>query len=125
MKEESDLRGILSWNIKKARAKLHITQVKLAVYSDISVAHMVEIEQCKTWVSEKTLVNIAHTLNMEAYELLVPEKREKTGEIEHKTELLRRTADLIKEKKTQLRKISGDQMDNLILEITKLYTELE
>jgi len=123
MQEASDLRGILSQNIKKARAKLHITQVKLAIYSDISVAHMVEIEQCKTWVSEKTLANIAHALNMEAYELLIPEKGGKNEKNGQETKFLQQTADLIKGKKNQLRKISGDLLDDLILDITKLYSE--
>jgi hypothetical protein len=57
---------------------------------------------------------------MEAYELLIPEKNEKTEKIEEETELLIRIADLIKEKKTQIRKITGDLMDDLILEISKL-----
>jgi transcriptional regulator with XRE-family HTH domain len=93
------LRKILSQNIKNARSALHITQASLAASAEISVSHMVDIELCRTWVSDKTLTNIAKALNMEAYELLTPEK---TGKLDHQkaeNQVLRRTAELIKAKK--------------------------
>jgi transcriptional regulator with XRE-family HTH domain len=114
---QENLRNILSKNIKKARSALHITQVKLAVYSDISVAHMIEIEQCKTWVSDKTLTNIAKALNMDVFELLVPEKNEETGQ---KDVTIQQMARLIKAKKAQLRKSADEAMDDLIMEMLKL-----
>ena len=77
MENNNNLRHILSGNIKKARSALHITQTKLAQYSDISAAHIIEIGQCKTWVSDRTLANIAKALNMDAYELLLPEHNDK------------------------------------------------
>ena len=73
MKEQSDLIKTLSENIKKARETMHITQVKLAESSGVSVSHIVDIEECKTWVSEKTFSAIAKALNMEAHELLMPD----------------------------------------------------
>ena len=121
MKESSNLRKILSQNIKKARTELHITQVKLAIYSDISVPHMIEIEQCKTWVSDKALSRIAKALNKEVYELLTPEEGENNGESEQKKPNLRQMAEIIKAKKIQLRKNSDDIMDELIMEVIKLY----
>jgi len=120
MNELGDLRKILSGNIKKARAEMHITQVKLAVYSDISVPHMIEIEQCKTWVSDRTLTNIAKALNMEVYELLIPEKSEKPDNIKQKKNTSRRITELIKVKKNQLHKITDETMDDLIMEIINL-----
>jgi predicted transcriptional regulator len=70
--ETWNLRLILSQNIRNAWEVLHITQAKPAEYADISLPYMTDIEQCKTWVINKTLVNIAQVLNVEAYGLLMP-----------------------------------------------------
>jgi len=107
-------------NIKNARAVLHITQTKLAIYADISVPHMIEIEQCKTWVSDKTLANIAKALNMEVYQLLIPENGEKKGESGSKTGVTRQVAKLVKTKKNELKKNIDDTMTDLIMQIIKL-----
>ena len=115
-----DLRKILSENIRKNRASLHVSQAKLAEYADISVSHMLDIEYCKTWVSEKTLSQIAHALNMEAYELLIPEIDEKKEKSGGKNRPLQQTAELIKAKKKLLRKKVDETMDDLMLEIIKL-----
>ncbi len=118
MKEQSDIRKTLSQNIKKARAELHITQKKLAEYSGVSVPHMVEIEQCKTWVSDKTLTGIAKALNKEVYELLFKETDCKNLPAQGSA-LLRQTAELIKEKKSELRKTADEVLDSLMLEIIR------
>ena len=115
MNKSNDLRKILSKNIKKARSDLHITQIKLAEHSEISAAHIIEIEQCKTWVSDRTLSSIAKALNKEVYELLLPENNGKHTEDGHA--VLQRTAQIIKAKKDQLRKNAEEVMDDLILEI--------
>ena len=120
MKDSIDLRKILSQNIKNARAKLHITQAKLAVYADISVSYMVDIELCRTWVSDKTLSSIAKALNMEAYELLIPESVGKPACRKEENLSLRRVAALIKSKKSLLRKTLSETMDDLVLEIVQL-----
>ena len=120
MNELGDLRKILSGNIKKARAEMHITQVKLAVYSDISVPHMIEIEQCKTWVSDRTLTNIAKALNMEVYELLIPQTIENPEKVIQKKNPSRQITELINLKKNQLHKITDETMDDLIMEIINL-----
>ena len=121
MEKSLDLRKILAQNIKNARASLHISQAKLAEYASISIHHMIDIENCKTWVSDKTLNNIARALNMEAYELLMPKKPKETGEAEKEKTALRKTAELINAKKRELRKTTGEAMDNLILEIIKVH----
>jgi len=119
----SDIRKMLSANIKKARAALHITQTKLAIYADISVPHMIEIEQCKTWVSDKTLANIAKALNMEVYQLLIPDNSDKNREAGQKTSVKQQVAKLIKTKKSELKKNIDDTMTDLIMEIVKLNDE--
>jgi len=115
-----DLRSILSENIRKNRVSLCISQAKLAESADISVSHMLDIEYCKTWVSEKTLSNIAHALNLEAYELLMPESAEKKEKPVGKNRALQQTAAVIKARGKLLRKSVDETMDDLILEIIKL-----
>ena len=67
-----NLRKVLSANIKKHREQLGFTQEKLAETAGIS-AHMVnDIEGCRTWISDKTLVNLAAALKVETYRLFQP-----------------------------------------------------
>ena len=67
-----DLRKVLSLNIKKYRELLGFTQEKLAEKAGIS-AHMVnDIEGCRTWISDKTLVSLAAALKVESYRLFQP-----------------------------------------------------
>ena len=115
-----DLRKILSENIRKNRTSLHISQEKLAESADISMSHIRDIEYCKTWVSDKTLSQIAQALNLEAYELLIPQNHEKKETPAGKKRNLQQTAELIKEKRKFLRKKVNETMDDLVLEIIKL-----
>ncbi|MCL2042771.1 MAG: helix-turn-helix domain-containing protein [Treponema sp.] len=123
MTDSQNLRKILSQNIRNARLSLYISQAKLAEFAGISVPHMLDIEYCKTWVSEKTLCGIARALNMEAYELLIPDNNEKKIKMKKENKILQKTAELIKIKKKEIRKNSDEVMDNLILDILKLYGE--
>ena len=118
MEKSQNLRKILAQNIRNARTSLHISQAKLAEYASISFPHMHDIEYCKTWVSDKTLDNIAKALNMEAYELLIPKEAKEAGK---EKSALRKTAELINAKKKELRKKTGEAMDDLILEIIKAH----
>jgi transcriptional regulator with XRE-family HTH domain len=120
--ESLDLRTILSQNIKNARGTLHITQAKLAEYADISLSSVIDIERCRTWVSDKTLLNIAKALNMEAYQLLVPVKQRPDGQ-EGETHIREQITALIHAKKIVLRKIADESMDDLALKILRLYAE--
>ncbi|MDR0313983.1 MAG: helix-turn-helix domain-containing protein [Treponema sp.] len=120
MRKPQDLRKILSQNIRKTRTALHISQAKLAEYADISVPHMVDIEYCKTWVSDKTLDRIACALNMEVFELLTPEKKDESN---RKNDTVRQTAEFINMKKKQLRKNVGEAMDDLLMGIIKLHKD--
>ena len=125
VKHSQDLRKILSNNIRNARASMSISQAKLAEYAEISVPHMISIEYCKTWVSDKTLDKIARALNMEVFELLTPDRIESKKESKEETPSLMKTVGLINTKKTQLRKKVGDIMDDLVKDIVKLYGEEE
>ena len=71
---EKDLRVILSTNLRKYRNYRKFTQAEFAEKIDISIPFLSDIENGKKWVSPKTLVKMADTLGIEAYELLKPAK---------------------------------------------------
>jgi transcriptional regulator with XRE-family HTH domain len=123
VKESSDLRKILSGNIRTARENLHITQARLAEYADISLPYMTDIEYCKTWVSDKTLMSIAKALNMEVYELLRPlEGEESKAEDGGKGTNVHQIAELVNDKKSVLKKAAEESLDDLISQIIRLYS---
>jgi len=67
-----NLRKTLSANIKKHRERLGITQEKLSEEAGISANMVNDIEGCRTWISDKTLVNLASALKVETYRLFTP-----------------------------------------------------
>ena len=66
-----DLRKILSLNIKKHREILGISQEKLAEKAEISTNMVKDIEGCRTWVSDKTLIKLAFGLQTDIYRLFL------------------------------------------------------
>jgi transcriptional regulator with XRE-family HTH domain len=68
-----DIRKVLSLNIKKHREKLGLSQEKLAEIAEISTMMIKDIEGCRTWVSDKTLVSLASALKTDIYRLLMPD----------------------------------------------------
>jgi transcriptional regulator with XRE-family HTH domain len=70
--DAENLRKALSSNIKKYRALLGISQEKLAEAAGLSDQTINDIEGCRKWVSDKTIVKIARALRVEAYQLLLP-----------------------------------------------------
>jgi transcriptional regulator with XRE-family HTH domain len=118
-----DLRRILAQNIKKNRNALHISQAKLAEYAEISLSYLLDIEYCKTWVSDKTLKGLARALNMEAYQLLMPIKDGEGGESNDAQALLtRQIAELINEKRIKLKKETDETMKDLLSRIIRFYS---
>jgi len=73
MTEDTDrLRKTLSRNIKKFRAEMKFSQEKLAELTEVSAQTINDIEGCRTWVSDKTIVKIARALKVEVYQLVYP-----------------------------------------------------
>ena len=66
------LRMTLSANIKKHRESTGLTQEKLAEKAGISANMVNDIEGCRTWISDKTLVSLASALKVETYRLFLP-----------------------------------------------------
>jgi transcriptional regulator with XRE-family HTH domain len=123
--ESLDLRAILSQNIRNARGTLHITQAQLAEYSNISLSYMIDIEHCKTWVSDKTLRNIAKALNREAYELLIPLEKESALAPDRKRHVLEQITVLINAEKAALKQKLDEGMEDVLRQIVLFYAEAE
>jgi transcriptional regulator with XRE-family HTH domain len=69
----TNVRKILSSNLKKHREKLGLSQEKLAESAGISTMMVKDIEGCRTWVSDKTLESLAAALKTDIYRLLMPD----------------------------------------------------
>jgi transcriptional regulator with XRE-family HTH domain len=66
------VRELLAANIKARRKKLGLTQEKLAELVDVSYQMIHDIEGCRTWVSDKTLLSLSAALEVDIHELLCP-----------------------------------------------------
>ena len=88
--ENISLRKILSSNIRTLRGKYHLTQERLAENAEISLPYLSDIEHCKTWVSDKTLLKFAKALNTTPATLLEydSEKKETLSKEDQITEII-------------------------------------
>lgn len=77
---QSKLREYLSSNIKRYRKRLFLTQEKLAERTGLSAQTINDIEGCRTWVSDKSLIKIADSLRTTPAELLLPNQIENERE---------------------------------------------
>ena len=75
--EETELRHVLSTNIKHYRGLRRWSQVVLAEKMGISTNFLADIETGKSWVSSSTLVKLANIFNIEVYELFKPKNTPK------------------------------------------------
>lgn len=71
---QTELRAILSTNIKFYRKRLFLTQEKLAEKTGLSVQTINDIEGCRTWVSDKSLIKIAEALQISPADLLIKQE---------------------------------------------------
>ena len=108
------LRQILSQNIRKFRKDLHLTQERLAENADISLPYLSDIEHCKTWVSDKTLIKLAKALKKTPSDLLNEKK------VVEETSKDIQIADLIYIQKKKLSKAIIDICDDTLSELLKL-----
>ena len=108
------LRQILSQNIRKFRKDLHLTQERLAENADISLPYLSDIEHCKTWVRDKTLIKLANALKKTPSDLL-----NETKVVEETSKDIQ-IADLIYIQKKKLSKAIIDICDDTLSELLKL-----
>ena len=66
------LHRILAINLKEHRKTLGLSQEKLAEMAGLSWQTVNSIECHRTWVSDKTLENLADALKIETFQLLLP-----------------------------------------------------
>jgi transcriptional regulator with XRE-family HTH domain len=126
MDESRDIRLLLSRNIKTARGVLRLSQARLAEYAGISLPHLIDIEHCKTWVSDKTLKKIALALNMEVFQLFTfPQETKKASNDggEDSARLSGQLVSLANEKSAILKKETDRIFKDLVMEILHLHTE--
>ena len=71
---ERELLKVFSSNIKRYRIFFNLSQAALAEKVNISINFLSDIETGKKWASPTTMVKMAEIFNVEAYELLKPEK---------------------------------------------------
>ena len=79
---QNELRKILSFNIKQKRKHYSLTQEKLAELTGLSAQTINDIEGCRTWVSDKTLIKIAETLHSSPSELLHQKSEEENNNLD-------------------------------------------
>jgi transcriptional regulator with XRE-family HTH domain len=70
----TQIQRVLARNIKKARGRLGLSQMKLAESSGISTSYLGEIEICKKYPSADTLERISTALGMKPYQLFLEEE---------------------------------------------------
>jgi len=72
-KKTPEVRLILSKNLKTLRNKLGFTQEKFAEISGLSIQTINDIEGGRRWVSDKSITKLSAALNVECYQLLIPD----------------------------------------------------
>lgn len=112
------LRKILSTNIRNLRAKYHLTQERLAENAEISLPYLSDIEHCKTWVSDKTLIKLAKALHSEPSQLLEDTNLLSNKNTEKITE--EKIADIIYQEKKEMIKSINKFCDDTIQKILDL-----
>jgi len=112
--EEKALKDILKANIRKYRKRRNLSQFALASEIDISTNFLADIEAGNTWVSAQTLVKLAKAFDIEAYELIKPEKKPASSAEQKKTDHSKEIIDqFAKDLTVVLKKSIEKSVDNL------------
>ncbi|MBR4600181.1 MAG: helix-turn-helix transcriptional regulator [Treponema sp.] len=72
---EKDLKTIYGKNIKKFREEKNLTQAQLAEEIGIAEKYLSTLETCDKWGSFDTLLALANALEIEPYELFLPQNQ--------------------------------------------------
>lgn len=70
--EVEEIKRRLAENIRKLRKEKSLTQLELAIRSDLSEAMIKSIELNRSWPSEKTLSQLSKALNVDIYRFFIP-----------------------------------------------------
>ena len=88
--EESELKEIYGHNIKRLREERKMTQEALSEKIGVNEKYLSTIETGAKYTSFEILLSLANTLNVEPYELLLPNGKEITPDKRKTKELMRR-----------------------------------
>ena len=113
--ETAELRKTLSNNIRLFRKKLHLTQEQLAENADISLSYLADIEHCKTWISDRTLLKLARALHKQPFELLITETINKDEKAN-----IHIISDILSTEKKELAKTVSEICDKTIQKIMNI-----
>jgi transcriptional regulator with XRE-family HTH domain len=70
---EKYIHKLISDNIKRLRALQNISQLKLALNTGLTHNFINDIENCKKGISAKSLARLSVALNVEPYQLFLPD----------------------------------------------------
>jgi len=95
MKNNSlEISNILSRNLKEQRKRSGYSQEKLAEITGLSVQTVNDIEGCRKWVSAKTITKLSAALQIECFQLLIPElasqNKKNVNPTKHMLELMKK-----------------------------------
>lgn len=82
MDNGDELLSALSRNLRSLRKRRGVSQLALAMTAELSHNTINDIENGKRWVSAKSLSRLAAALGVAPYELLLPEPRDRQGEVD-------------------------------------------
>lgn len=65
------IQELLSKNVRAARKRLGISQMKLAEKADLSVGYMNDVERARRWIGAATLARLAGVLHLRPYQFFL------------------------------------------------------
>ena len=65
------IQDLLAKNVRAARKRLGISQMKLAEKADLSVGYMNDVERARRWVGATTLARLAGVLHLRPYQFFL------------------------------------------------------
>jgi transcriptional regulator with XRE-family HTH domain len=80
---EDEIRRLFSANLRRFRARGGLSQLALADKADLTHNFVNDIENCKKWISPKTMAKLADALGIAPHEFFLPDHKLKDEEIYH------------------------------------------
>lgn len=108
-----ELQEIFSINLKNARNRANLSQMKLAEKANLSVGYICDLESKRRWGTPETFSKLAQALGIHAYELLLPVEKERA-----ETDVLAASA-----RRNHLAALSGLLRENITSAVNKAVTD--
>lgn len=72
----AELQNLFSTNLKNARNRANLSQMKLAEKADLSVGYICDLESGRRWGTPETFSKLSLALGINPFELLLPSVQE-------------------------------------------------